>query len=166
MPTPTYDLLASTELSSTASSVTFSSLNTVASGYRHLVISVEAQASASSYYAFMRFNGDSNTQYITYMNGNGSTKAVGYTGDNKFQLGANGSYWRSSENCSVLIEIPDFALTSKHKSALVRFNNSAQAVELMACRLPSLTAITSVSLTMNVSTFAAGGKFYLFGIKI
>lgn len=166
MPTPTYDLLASTVLSSATGSVTFSSLNTVASGYRHLVIHADAKASASSYYAFMRFNNNTITQRYIYMNGNGASKTQSLTGDDKFQLGANGSYWRSSENSSVIIEIPDFALASKHKAALVRFNNPYQAVEFMACRLPDTTPITSVTLTMNVSTFAAGGRFYLYGIKL
>lgn len=166
MPTPTYDLLASTELSTATSTVTFSSLNTVAADYRHLVVHIDAKASASSYYAYMRFNSSSITQHYTYMNGNASSKAAGYTGDDKFQLGGNGSYWRSSENSSVIIEIPDFAITTKYKTALVRFNNPYLAVELMACRWPSTSAITSVSFTMNVSTFASGGKFYLYGIKI
>lgn len=164
MPTSTYDLLASNVLSSSASSVTFSSLNTVAAGYRDLVLVIVGAATSPDTYAFMRFNSDSGTYAYVYANGNGTNTAASGPGDNKIQLGGRASYFTGNLETLIQIQLFDFAQTDKHKSQLIRFNNASRAVEMMGSRWGSTSAITSINLIMNVGSWLAGSSFYLYGI--
>lgn len=159
------DLLAQQVLASPASSVTFSSLGTIAAGYRDLMVTLVGGASSPDMYAFMRFNGDAGTYNYVFANGNGSTTASSGPGDNKIQLGGRASYFTGSLETLVQVQIFDFAQTDKHKSQLVRFNSPNRAVEMMASRWASTSAIISINLVMNTGNWLAGSTFTLYGIK-
>jgi hypothetical protein len=145
MPTPTYTLIDSVTLGSSASSVTFSSIDQT---YGDLVLSTQANTSV-----LLRVNGDSGANYsFVYMYGSsGGTGSAASTGGTLANIGTNG-----------LAEINDYSATDKHKTIISRYNLST-FVEARATRWESTAAITSLLLYTG-SSFNAGSTFFLYGI--
>ena len=162
MATPTYDLIDSVTLSSSASSVTFSSID---QSYRDLVLIVEALGNASSA-ANVRvtFNSDSGSNYpYVGMSGNGST-AISFSGTSTSISG-----FGSDGTTKVLssFQILDYSVTDKHKPVLVRVNRPDLVVQARAARWANTSAITTVTITDNLANdgYAAGSTFYLWGVS-
>ena len=161
MATPTYIALATTTLSSAASTVTFSSIPT--SGYRDLVLIVEALGNASSgANVLVTFNSDSGSNYpYVGMSGNGST-AISFSGTSTSISG-----FGSDGTTKVLssFQILDYSVTDKHKPVLVRVNRPDLVVQARAARWANTSAITTVTITDNLANgYAAGSTFYLYGV--
>ena len=160
MATPTYDLLDSVTLSSSASSVTFSSID---QSYRDLVLIVEALGNASSAAnVLVTFNSDSGSNY-TYlgMSGNGST-ASAFTGTSTSISG-----FGSDGTTRVLssFQINDYSATDKHKPVLVRANQPGSVVQARVARWANTSAITTVTITDNLANgYSVGSTFYLYAI--
>lgn len=161
MPTPTYDLLDSTTLASSASSVTFSSID---QSYRDLILVVELQPPASSIIqVHLRMNADTGSNYyLVGMYGNGSTTgsysvnaatlSLSYYGT----IGSGGSFLATSQ-------IMDYSATDKHKSVLSRIGDTPVAAE--AGRWASTSAVTSLEIFKTAyQDFTSGSTFYLFGV--
>ena len=158
----TYDLLDSVTLSSSAASVTFSSID---QSYRDLVLVCGnlGASTASNSYVFMRFNGSSATDYNRIvMDGNGSTTtSASWSSADSFQV----LYALSTSNESNSIyQIMDYSASDKHKSVLQRFNKASQFADAYAHRWASTSAITSLNLFLFSGTFNAGSTFYLYGV--
>ena len=154
MGTPTYTAIASQTLTSSASSVTFSS---IPSTYRDLVL-VWANGGASTYAVGMVFNSDStatNYHWIS-MSGDGSSAASATSNTNFFS--AN---YGSGVNT---IQVMDYSATDKHKSALTRINGDGGSVQARAGRWANTSAITSWQVFANATTFPSGATFSLYGI--
>lgn len=168
MPTPTYDLLASNVLSSTASTVTFDNLNTLASGYRDLIFQINlATTSSGQSYVTMRFNSDTGSNYHWVgATGNGTTTVSSSTGGSPFPYIAVSNYVGSATNSKAILNVNlmDFATTNKHKSVLVRANNASQGTTMEASRWASTSAITRIDINSLSASFPAGSSFYLYGI--
>jgi hypothetical protein len=146
MATPTYTLIDSTVLGSSASSVTFSS---IPADYRDLVLVVETDTAV-----WLRPNSDSGTNYsavFMYGSGGGTGSGSG-TGFTLANIGANG-----------MAQIFDYSATDKHKTILSKYNLPTY-VEARASRWADTSAITSLLLDCS-STFASGSTFYLYGIE-
>lgn len=164
MATPTYDLLDSVTLSSSASSVTFSSIS---QGYRDLVIVASAALTAGTGNLTMRLNSDSGSNYSgVSMEGTGSAAQSGSGSTwNQFYVNINnGSLW-STKGIDV-IQIMDYSTTNKHKSILARGNGlgTGNSVGANAGRWANTSAVTTVQLLAGGATLAAGSTFYLYGI--
>ena len=160
MATPTYDLLDSVTLSSSSSSVTFSSID---QSYRDLILVSSINASATSYF-YLRFNSDSSSSYSTVnMGGDGGAT-------NSFATTATQSYLNFYQSASTtepngsITQIMDYSQTDKHKSVLVRNNTASKVVEARASRWANTAAITSLSVTASTGNFTAGSTFYLYGV--
>ena len=158
MATPTYDLLDSVTLSSSASSVTFSSID---QSYRDLIIVVSGSGDASNETIFGYLNGDTTTSNYSYVyaRGSGSTATSG-TSANPYvgQL-------RTDTVGSNIIQIMDFSATDKHKTILSRWNNDTGFVTMAATRWANTSAVTSIQLSYGASSdYAVGTTFSLFGI--
>lgn len=164
MPTPTYDLLASNVLSSNATSVTFSSLNTIGAGYRDLIL-VANGSSLSDFYPRVRFNGDTANNYFhVNMEGNGAGLGSFFGQENGLQI-ANGVWWATSQRNILICNFFDFATTDKHKTTLTRNNRADRGTEALAGRWASTSAITSIEFySSNGASIASGSSFYLYGI--
>lgn len=76
MADPTYDLIATTTLSSDTSSVTISSIPNT---YRDIIISFQGEAAQYDSWLGLRMNGDSNSNYDTLSVGNGTSVYTSYT---------------------------------------------------------------------------------------
>ena len=160
MATPTYDLLDSTTLGSSASSVTFSSIS---QDYRDLVVVSNAEFTGSTGF-WMRVNSDSSSIYSTIdMRGDGSTTGSGAFTNAQWFLDVFG-YAADSKVLSI-VQLMDYSATDKHTTALGRVNTTDDSrVAASAFRYASTTAITAIEIIANVSTFKSGGTFSLYGI--
>lgn len=163
MATPTYDLLDSTTLASSASSVTFSSIS---QDYRDLILIMNAKTTIASNDATrVTVNGDTGSNYFgVNMYGNGSS-----TGSTSF---SSRGYWYVEEltggpslNDSIWIaQFLDYSATDKHKTMLYRWGEPSVNVEAGAKRWASTAAITSITLDPEAYQLASGSTFYLYGI--
>jgi hypothetical protein len=163
MPTPTYDLLASNVLSSTTSSVTFSSLNTLAAGYRDLVIVITGTMTSSGG-LWLRFNSDSSGNYNrVQMQSNGSVSNSTSSTNQASLYTSNTDPFSTSVPTLAQINIFDFNQTDKNKTLLMRINRTDGIVSAVAGRWASTSAITSILIDGDAD-YAAGTSFYLYGI--
>ena len=157
MPTPTYNLIASNVLTSSASSVTFSSIPAT---YRDLVLVVTLVASTNST-AFVRFNSDSGANYsYVRMQGNGST-ATSFANSGVTSIWEQGADENPNQ---YLLQIMDYSATDKHKTVLSRLNRPTAAVWGLTSRWANTSAITSISWEAASGTYNSGSSWYLYGI--
>jgi len=157
VPTPTYDLIASNVLGSSASSVTFSSIPAT---YRDLVLVMEVTCSNNGS-ALVRFNSDSGSNYSRVrMLGDGSAAySSSNSGDTSFD-GIN----TSTSTIFAQLQVMDYSATDKHKSMLCRTGRASSEVIALAARWANTSAISSMSITQNGGNFNTGSSFYLYGI--
>ena len=164
MATPTYDLLDSTTLSSSASSVTFTSID---QSYRDLVLVVEGKFTSNDY---LKWNYNSYTSGVTYnqvtMSGNGSNTYSSSNGLSDGHRQTLNFQALSSSNSTWILQIFDYSTTDKHKSALMRFDQASNVTNATAYRWAQTTAITSIQFSTNSgANWAANSTFYLYGIS-
>ena len=167
----TYSLISSNVLTSTAASVTFSS---IPSTYTDLVLRFSARndIGATQRTVQIEFNGSAGTAYsITAMSGNGASAS-----SNRLSAQASGfdsagqvpSGYTASTFSNVELYIPSY-LASNNKAFSITStteNNSTTSYLFATAGLWSNTAaITQVKLTSNADNFVSGSSFYLYGIK-
>ena len=158
MASPTYDLLDSTTLASSASSVTFSSIS---QDYRDLVLVCNPVLSPG-YNPVVRFNGDTGANYpLVKMRGNGSAaQSEAVTSDTYLDIAAY-----VSGTSLIVTQIMDYSATDKHKTVLNRGNNAALSVQALAARWANTSAISSILIyEVNATNFGVGSSFHLYGI--
>jgi secreted protein with Ig-like and vWFA domain len=170
--TNAYESIATQVLSSSSSSVTFSS---IPSTYKHLQIRVFAQGNRGTYSydeAFARFNSDSTTSYayhVVYGTGSAAATSASSTRDN-LPLG-NGFLGTTTGGTFGIniIDILDYADTNKYKTVRVLGGEDANGsgqVGLGSGLWQKTTAISTILLSPNSSTlFSTGSSFALYGIK-
>jgi len=149
MATPTYDLLDSTTLASSASSVTFSSIS---QDYRDLVLVVGWG------YADFRFNSDTGSNYSKVVMAGRSAGASSASGTGT----VIGPQYASSVAGVSILQIMDYSATDKHKSCLLRISSNASVTEATAGRWANTAALTAIEV--RGTTFPADTTFHLFGI--
>jgi len=156
MATETYTPIATTTLASSASSVTFSSID---QSYGDLVLVFDGITDTGGSFRFY-FNSDTGTNY-SYVRafGNGSTAGT----DSATESGGRATAGTLSNNSNVIIQIMDYAVTDKHKSVIARANTTS--VAMLAVRWADTSAITDIELDADSSAvFQTGTTFSLFGI--
>lgn len=152
--------LANLTLGSAQASVTFASIPT--SGYRDLRL-VMTGTSVGNPDLTMRINGDTGSNYYrVFMQGTGSSAGSSSATETAMQVSSN-SVWLTSNQSNLLIDFMDSSATDKHKSVLIRFDNSALGTSATAGRWGNTTAITSIQLLG--SSFATGTTFSLYGVS-
>ena len=155
--TATYDMIATTTLSSSTTSTTFSS---IPSTYTDLVVVFQGSG-LSGDTLYYQFNNDIGTNYSdTYLFGDGTTGSGRHANvGGIFGAGVNTS------QCMQVINIMNYSNTTTHKTTLLRGNaNGTGATVAFVGLWRSVSAITSIKLSLNAS-FAAGSIFTLYGIK-
>ena len=161
MATPTYTLIDSTTLTTTASSVTFSSIS--ATGKGDLVLVVNAIANGGTIAGYLEVNGDTGSNYsIVNMRGNGSAASSLRTTQANFRINVYDTYALTGQSFNSITILQDFATTDKHKSILSRSNNAALGTEAMAGRWANTSAITSVKFFTINNSYAVGSTFHLY----
>jgi hypothetical protein len=160
MPTPTYDLIASSILAASASSVLFGDIPQT---YRDLVLVINADGTSQTE-LYVRMNGDTASTYTAVrMQASGSTTAsTTYSGTNGMRLNGNGDIM-TDFSFNAIIQLLDYSATDKQKTLLSRTNSSG-GVDANAGRWPSTSAITSILAYPFTGSFDVGSTFALYGI--
>ena len=159
MPTPTYDLIASNVLSSSASSVTFSSIPAT---YRDLILVDSLTPTGSGIASLITFNSDSGANYsFVYMLGDGSSTG---SAQNTGQTFLASCYSSATVRGVGIMNIMDYSATDKHKTVITKRKSPDTFVIAYAQRWANTAAINSITITANTGSFASGSTFYLFGI--
>jgi hypothetical protein len=168
----TYTLISSNVLSSSASSVTFSS---IPGTYTDLVLRISARTGRTDPDPMrITFNSDSPTSGTTYsdtyLNG---TSTVATSGRNSststvFNVRAPGVNYTANTFSSNEVYIPNYTVSANKpfSSFSAVENNDATVWDIYggANLYRNTAAITSITLT-PVSSFVSGSSFYLYGIK-
>jgi len=167
-----FDLLDEEILLSAQSSVTFSSLDTLAAGYQHLQIRAVAMTTANTRF-YMRTNGVTSSSYSWHrLSGNGSgVSSEGNASQSAMRLMSN--IWpASSSGAAIVIDILDPFETTKYTTvrALSGSTGSANEVGLFSGAYQNTAAISSVSFGLGnlgpgETNLLTGSRFSLYGIK-
>ena len=175
--TNSYESIATTTLSSSQTTITFSS---IPSTYKHLQIRSIARANTGNagpgiYY--VAFNGD--TTYTNYFGheiyGTGATAASGFMASSTNALGVptalySGSTALASTFGAGVVDILDYTNTNKNKTVRTLtgadYNGSGGFIEFISGAWLSTASVTSISITAFSSvSFLANSQFALYGIK-
>jgi hypothetical protein len=168
-----YELISTTILTSSVGSISFSSLGTYSSTYKHLQIRYVASASIA-------------TRMGLTINGAGS----GYRSHGLFARGSSvasydsfasdsGFYMRAAQDLSTalqagVIDILDPFSTTKNKTVRVFYGqavSSDNSIGLISGFLNSTSSVTSISLapsdftSFSNANFAIGSRFSIYGVK-
>ena len=161
MATPTYTLIDSVTLGSSAASVTFSSIDQ-SFGDLVLVTSIKTVVDGNNFR--LNFNGITSVQYsYVSMNGNGSSAYSAQTGSDAY---IQDPYTNppSGSFASYIAQIMDYSATDKHKSVLLRSSRADDNVAAIAGRWANTAAITSLTVRVFGADLATGSTFHLYGI--
>jgi hypothetical protein len=168
-----YDLLETTTLATSASSVTFSGLGSY-SDYAHLQLRMVARGPRPSTFdgLQMNFNGDTSTNYIThYLKGNGTIVASGSINSSFNGLAFN-PVFTSADSASgafgaAVFDILDFSNSSKNTTVRGLFGSTdLDNIQLASGLFIDTSAVSSVLLAPLFGTdYNAGSRFSLYGIK-
>jgi len=155
MPTPTYTPLANLTLSVAAGTI---AITDISQGYRDLIIVVTSKLSSGSSQTNVNiaFNGDTASNYErTTLFGDGTTTGGSNNADRTWAVLNNNTNW--------VMDVFDYSVTDKAKTALTRTSNSNQRRYTIG-RWNSTAAITSVSFTSS-TTFAIGSTVAIYGVS-
>jgi hypothetical protein len=169
-----YESIASVNAVGGETSVTFSS---IPSTYKHLQVRCLSKDSyvsgtAEVTTAIMAINGDNtgaNYKYH-YLQGDGTAASAAASGTAVTQIWA-GSYGATSAYAASIIDIHDYASTTKNKTIRSVAGGELNVVNtnsksfLFSGLWINTAAITSLRFDALVSGFAAGSTFALYGIK-
>lgn len=156
----TYTQIATTTLGSAQSSVTFSSIS---GSYTDLILVGSLNTSAALDYWY-RLNGDTGTNHSnTRLIGNGSTASSSRgTNSDRTYINAVGS---TTGQHQFIIHLLNYSNTTTYKTQLVRFDNAGQESNARVGLWRSTSAITTILIQTDSSTFTSGSTFTLYGIK-
>lgn len=163
-------LIASNTLSSSATSVTFSSIPAT---YTDLVLRITSRETAALGYIQLRFNGLSTTLYSrTFLTGDGSAAASSNSSgaDGILAIYDEDSGYTASTFNSMEIYIPSYTASQNKPLSIYGVSETNAATAKMAATAAlwrSTAAISSISLSKVSATynFVSGSSFFLYGIK-
>lgn len=171
-----YELISTTILGSTASSVTFSSLDTYSSIYKHLQIRVACMFDTPNSNIQARINGDSGANYARHaLRGNGSSASGSRANSiNQMLVHYNQDNTSTTEPASSVIDFVD-AYAAKNKtmrafSATTSGANKNQiyfssGLWMSTASLTSITIQAGTSFDSSGGNFRTGSRFSLYGIR-
>jgi hypothetical protein len=160
-----YELIETVILGSSQASITFSSLGTYSSTYKHLqvrLVAVDTFTGGNGSSFGVTLNGDTTGGNYSFHNlvGNGLSIPSGGAGGSggSVHMGANGR-WSAS-----VIDILDAYSTSKNKTMRI-FGGNLDIVELFSIARYNTASITSINIATQGFGLAIGSRFSLYGIK-
>jgi hypothetical protein len=168
---PDYELITSTILGTTTSSVTFSNLADYSSTYKHLQIRLVSRSTRSGQTDStldFRFNGVTSGYFWHSLRGNGSSViSEASTSQAQMRLGystANNS--AASAFGATVVDILDSYSTTKNKT-FRGFSGTTNGdfVVLTSGSLANTNSITSITVFDLFGNFATGSRFSLYGIR-
>lgn len=167
----TYQLITSSTLTTTASTVT---LSAIPNTYDDLVLELTYRIDAAGQWGnnpHLRFNGDSSSIYNnTVIASFGTSSSGGVSTSNNLQTlqSSNSAGNTANTFTSTQIYIPNYVAAVGRQYAITKVgeqfatNNESH---YYAATYMSTTAISSITFTSPSSNFIAGSSFFLYGIK-
>jgi len=159
-----YDLLATETLTSSTTSVTFSSLGDYAADYDHLQIrSTLATSTSTSRWLTCRFNGDTGSNYSFHrLRGTGSSVVTSGAGNYAEIL----VVVSNDTVGSMVMDILDYGNSSKNTTTRT-FHGSLgrNEVSLTSGAWFNTNAVTSILLQYQSNDIVTGSRFSLYGIR-
>ena len=168
-----FDLLETTNITTNTASVTFSSLSAYAADYKHLQIRWVARASFSSTVMDlqMELNADTGNNYARhYLTGRGSDVISGDQTAKEYLIRMTYPGASSDANAfgSGVVDLLDAFSSSKNTTARA-LSGIAQTtnprISLHSGLWLNTASITSIRLWSDSSSFLAGSRFSLIGVK-
>lgn len=162
----TYEPIATQTLGSAAASVTFSS---IPSAYTDLVLVMEFSLNAANDSVFIRFNGDTATNYSdTALSGNGTSAVSGR--DTSSSVGIRLTGWNTAQGASTrqmnVVNIMNYANATTLKTVLSRYSSVGGTEAFVGLWRKTPEAINSFVLRFSgAANFESGSSFTLYGIK-
>lgn len=160
----TYVAIASTTLTGTASSVTFSS---IPSTYTDLVLVCNLGSTSALQAIIMRANGDTGSNYsYRTVRGNGSAGSSEQQSNQtqvRIAVAVDTSTGAGDEN--IITHIMSYSNTTTFKTFIGRANQAGTATETNVSMWRSTSAINQLDIGLTGSTFVSGSTFNLYGIK-
>jgi hypothetical protein len=161
--TATYEKIATNTVSTSVSSVTFSSIPAT---YTDLVLITTIKVSTVNDIR-LRFNSDTGSNYsFTYLSGNGTNTYSGRDSNiTGLQIDAYGAP-DNNNNSNAIVHIQNYSNTTTYKTALARANNAGLGLDAVVGMWRSTSAINSIVLIpASGATISAGSIQTLYGIK-
>lgn len=164
-------LISSQVLGTSAASVTFSA---IPSTFTDLCLKISARTTFASTNGnvFVRFNSDSAANYSYTMLQGTASAAYSYTfpGEtNDFAGAVSGANATANTFGSIEMYIPSYTASQKKPLNSISASESNVAsnvlIESIANLWQGTATITSITLSTDSTSFAAGSSFYLYGIK-
>jgi hypothetical protein len=164
-----YELIETVILGSAQSSVTFSSLGTYSSTYKHLQVRGVARDTntyAGGFVLRTTFNGSSSGYAFHYLQGNGSSVSSSSALSQSYMRGGyyNGAGFTANSFGVFVFDVLDAYNASKTKT-LRTLTGVNDLVGLLSGLWNSTAAISSITMTTDGTNFATGSRFSLYGIK-
>ena len=158
----TYTAIATTTLSSSQTTISFSSIS---SSYTDLRLVAVPFSTANGMNCQFRLNGDTGTNYsYTQMRASGSTiTSTRISNDTYFNNLNMGVYTTTPQIYKY--DIMNYANATTNKTVLMRFDENTGWAACSVGLWRSTSAITSITLTAITNQFASGSTFTLYGIK-
>jgi len=160
----TYEPIASQTLGSDTAEVTFSS---IASSWTDLVVIGLLDFTSSGVALWVRFNGDTGSNYsYTVLTGNGSS-AASARGSSQTQALVGFPNWGGStaQDNLTIIQVMSYANTNVYKTLLHSSALASQGVHRGVSLWRDTSAISSLTLRVNSGSIATGSVISLFGVK-
>ena len=164
-----FDLLETTTLTSSASSVTFSGLDAY-SDYKHLQIRMVLQVDTTNTNLYMQMNSDTGANYSWHaLYGNGSSVASTGAGSQSYiRMVSFVPYGTTAEAfASSVIEILDFSNSNKNTTTRSISGNAGtpNRINLDSGSWQNTAAVTSIKLDNLGNNFVTGSRFSLYGVR-
>lgn len=167
-----YDLLETTVLTTSASSVSFTGLDAY-TDYKHLQLRATDRASGAlvSRNIALTFNSDSTASYADHeLFGDGSTvSSTASTSQSRIIFGTLAASNSSNVFSSMVMDLLDFS--SSNKNTTVRalrattFTAASPRITLLSGLFFKPAALTSVNFEVLGDDFVTGSRFSLYGLK-
>jgi hypothetical protein len=160
---PTYVKIAS-QTASASSSITFSSLP---QGYTDLVIVIGSMTTdANGRTVYLRFNGDSGTNYsIVRMNGDGTTASSDRTTSQDHIRPFYGVVGSSTTTTTTgILHLQSYSNSAVYKTTLSKTAAGGETNATVGL-WRNISPITSMVFSLNAGTFSSGTTFTIYGIK-
>lgn len=161
----TYEPIATTTLTGTATSYDFTS---IPGTYTDLVLVASVRVTTTGYSDYIQFNNDTAGNYsITILYGNGTSAAsTRYSNVSTPYINFYGYAPSASDTFNVCtIHIMNYSNTTTNKTFISRANNAAAGTDAIVGMWRSTAAITSLKYIQGNNTLASGTTLTLYGIK-
>lgn len=163
----TYEAIATSTTSGSATSVVFSS---IPGSYTDIIAVISGQVNSSSENITLRFNSDTGTNYsITVLSGNGSTTTSVRNSSQPYASVSYNTGGATTSDRNYIVQIQNYSNATTNKTFLSRSNaatGSFPGTEAIVGLWRSTAAITTITFGCTGSTnFINGTVISLYGIK-